>query len=216
MLLAQLGLDVLSWKRMCSSFGRESEDLCESIGGIGRKLCRSYVDSTGIEALMASRLIVLRKVPGVRPIGVGEVCHRLIGKAAMTVIRQDFIEITGHQQLCGGQKSSCEAIVHCVRELYDSGEMEGILCFDASNTFNAFNRGLVLRNILHLCPSFGQLVINTYQSHSSLFIDGDSKLSKEGTTQGDPLAMSMLTVASIPLIRELDKIDGCDTVMVRR
>ena len=34
-----LGLDVLSWKRMCSSFRRESEDLCESIGSIGRKLC---------------------------------------------------------------------------------------------------------------------------------------------------------------------------------
>ena len=97
-----------------------------------------------------------------------------------------------------------------------TGEMEGILCFDASNAFNALNRGLVLRNILHLCPSFGQLVINTYQSHSSLFIDGDSILSKEGTTQGDPLAMSMLAVASIPLIRELDKIDRCDTVMVRR
>ena len=77
------------------------------------------MDSTGIEALMASRLIALSKVLGVCPIGVDEVCRRLIGKAAMTVIQQDFIEFTGHQQLCGGQKSSCEAIVHCVKELYD-------------------------------------------------------------------------------------------------
>ena len=80
------GLDVSSWKRMCSSFGRESEDLCESIASIARKLCRSYVDPTGIEALMASRLTALSKYPGVRSIGVGEVCRRLIGKAAMTVI----------------------------------------------------------------------------------------------------------------------------------
>ena len=38
------GLDVLSWKRMCSFFGREFEDLCESIASIARKLCRSYVE----------------------------------------------------------------------------------------------------------------------------------------------------------------------------
>ena len=200
------GLDVSSMKRMCSSFGSESEDLCESIASIARKLCRSYVDPAEIEALMASRLITLSKDPGVRPIGVGEVCHRLIGKPAMTVIRQDVIEITLYQQFCAGQTSSCEAIVHCVRELHDSGEMEGILCVAVSNAFNALNRGLALRNILHLCPSLGRLLINTYQSHSSLFIDGDCILSKKGTTQGDPLAMSMFTVASIPLIRELDEL----------
>ena len=137
-------LDVLSWKRMCSSFGKECEDLCESIASIGRKLCRNYVDPARIEALMASRLIVLSKDPGVCPIGVGKVCHTLIGKAAMTLIRQDVIEITGCQQLCACQKSSCEAIVHCVRELYDSGEMERILCVDASNAFN----GLTSHNVL--------------------------------------------------------------------
>ena len=139
------GLDASSWKRMCSSFGRESEDLCESIASIARKLCRNYVDPAGIEALMASRLIVLSKDPGVHLIGVGKVCRRLIGKAAMTVIRQDVIEITRCQQLCAGQKSSCEAIVHCVRELYDSGEMEGILCIDASNAFNALTSHSVLK-----------------------------------------------------------------------
>ena len=197
-------LDVLSWKRMCSSFGKECEDLCKSIASIGRKLCRNYVDPARIEALMASRLIVLSKDPGVCPIGVGEVCHTLIGKAAMVVIRQDVIEITGCQQLCACQKSSCEAIVHCVRELYDSGEMERILCVDASNAFNALYRGLALRNVLHLYPSLGRLLITTYQSHSSLFIDGDCILSKEGTTQGDPLAISIFAVASIPLVRELD------------
>ena len=52
---------------------------------------------------MASRLVALSKNPGVHPIGGGEVCCRVIGKAAMTVIRQDVIEITGCQQLCAGQ-----------------------------------------------------------------------------------------------------------------
>lgn len=99
--------------------------------------------------------------------------------------------------------ATCEAIVHCVRGLHGSGEVEGILCADASNAFNALNRGLALRNALHLCPSFGRLLVNNYRSYSSLFIDGDSLFSKEDTTQGDPLAMSMFAIASVPLIEKL-------------
>uniref|UniRef100_A0A1X7T1Z7 Uncharacterized protein n=1 Tax=Amphimedon queenslandica TaxID=400682 RepID=A0A1X7T1Z7_AMPQE len=85
-------------------------------------MCSQYVDPSGLEALLASRLIALDKNPGVRPIGIGEVCRRLIGKAALCVLRQDVIDVTGSRQLCAGQKSACESIVHSVRELYDNDE----------------------------------------------------------------------------------------------
>ena len=60
----QSGIDVSTWK-ICSYFGRESGDLCDSVASIARKLCTSYVDQIGIEALTASRLIALSKDPGV-------------------------------------------------------------------------------------------------------------------------------------------------------
>ena len=112
------GLDVSFWKKMCTSFRHESDELCNSVAAVARKLCSKYVDPSGIEALLASRLIALDKNPGVRPIGVGEVCRRLIGKAALLLLRQDVIDVTACRQLCAGRKSACESIVHCVRELY--------------------------------------------------------------------------------------------------
>ena len=45
--------------------------------------------------------------------------------------------------------------------------------------------------------------MNTYRSDNSHFIGGDTLLLRKGTTQGDPLAMVMFAVASIPLIKEL-------------
>ena len=149
--------------------------MCESLTWIARRLCSSYVDSISVEALIASKLITLSKDPCARPIGVCKVHRRLIGESILSVMTPDIIEVAGCQQFCAGKKSPCEAIVHCVREHYDSGDAERVLCVDATNAFNALNRELhvALRNILHLCPSFGRLLINTYRFDVPLFIDHD-------------------------------------------
>ena len=138
---------------------------------------------------------------------MGEVCRRIIGKAILQLIKPDVLEVAGCLQMCADQDSGCEAAVHCIRKLYNSDMMEGILCVDASNAFNAVNCQLALRNILHFCPSLGRVLINTYRRNPQLFIDGEIIMSKEGTTQGDPLAMSMFAIATIPLIKDLCSTD---------
>ena len=49
--------------------------------------------------------------------------------------------------------------------------------------------------------------INTYREHTELFIDGDVLHSREGPTQGDPLAIlvHMYTLTTVPLIKHLDQ-----------
>ena len=105
--------------------------------------------------------------------------------------------------MCGGQISGIEAAVHAVRTAFESDENEAVLLIDATNAFNSLNRKVALQNIRRLCPPLATILINTYRAPTELFVDGDTLFSQEGTTQGDPLAMPMYALATIPLIKKL-------------
>ena len=53
---------------------------------------------------------------------------------------------------------------------------------------------MTLLNCGSVCPALSHILINTYRNNSQLFVDGQCILSKEGTTQGDPLAMAMYAI----------------------
>ena len=110
-----------------------------------------------------------------------------------------------------GQQAGCEAAVHAMSSLYDSQTTEAILLVDANDAFNSLNREVALRNIQHLCPSLSVVLINTYREDIELFVDGATLLSTEGTTQGDPLAMAMYGIGSLPLIKKLQTCDVTQT-----
>ena len=105
--------------------------------------------------------------------------------------------------MCGGQISGIEAAVHTVRTTFDLDDTEAVLLVDATNAFNSLNRQVALHNIRRLCPSLATILINTYRAPTELFVDGDTLFSQEGTTQGDPLAMPMFALATIPFIKKL-------------
>eukprot|EP00117_Sycon_ciliatum_P021974 scpid30325/ scgid3859/ len=60
--------------------------------------------------------IPLNKNPGVRPIGIGEVMRRVVGKAILYVIGQDIQEAAGTLQLCAGQDCGIEREA-CLRNM---------------------------------------------------------------------------------------------------
>ncbi len=201
------GLDALAWQRICTSFKGSSTELCKSLAQLARRICTEHVDFKGLSAFTNCRLIALDKCPGVRPIGVGEVSRRIIGKAILSVVRADVCQVAGSVQLCAGQEGGCEAAVHATRLLFSDDACEGALLVDASNAFNSLNRKVALKNIAVLCPSLSTVLTNTYRGNSHLFVDGETILSCEGTTQGDPLAMVFYAIATIPLIRAC-KVEG--------
>ena len=158
------------------------------------------MDTKGLSALLACRLIALDKCPGVRPIGICETARRIISKAVLQVTRANLQEAAGSLQLCAGQIAGIEAAVHAMKEAFLKEETEAVLLADASNAFNSLNREAALHNIRHLCPILSTILINIYREATDLFVDGIVLASEEGTTQGDPLAMPMYALATIPLI----------------
>ena len=196
-------IDAKGWRRLCTSFHTALVELCKSLAALARRLCTSLVDPCCIAPFLARRLIALDKNPGVRPIGICEVTRRIIhvSKAVLSILRVDIQEAAGSIQLCAGQISGTEAAIHAIRDSFHSAQCEAVLLIDANNAFNSLNREAALRNIQILCPAFATILINTYHAATELFVQDTIIFSREGTTQGDPLAMPTYALGILPLIQ---------------
>ena len=124
-------------------------------------------------------------------------------QSVLFATKSDLQDATGSVQLCAGQIAGTEAAVHAMRAAFQKNETEAVLLVDTSNAFNSLNLQVALHNIRHLCPSLATVLTNIYRDATELFVDGPILSSEEVTTQGDPLAMPMYALATIPLIRRL-------------
>ena len=198
------GIDAAGWWRMCISFQSASADLFDSLASIARRMASIYVNPHGLSSLLDSRLISLDQNPGIRPIGIGETSRRIISKAILFMVKTDILEAAGNLQLCAGQEAGCEAAIHVMESLFHSSTTQAVLLANASNVFNSLNRNVSLHNLHFICPPLAVTLTNVYREASSLFTDGECQLSEEGTTQGDPLAMAMYALSTVPLIQTFD------------
>ena len=90
-----------------------------------------------------------------------------------------------------------------MKSVFEDEGTEAILLVDASNAFNTLNRQAALRNVQKFCPVLAPILVNTHCNHAKLFIGGEHILCREGTAQGDPLAMAMYGIGTLPLILQL-------------
>ena len=188
-------------------FGDAALGLRDAIAKLARKLATEKCEN--LEALTARRLIPLDKNPGVRPVGVGEVIMRVIGKCIMTVLREDIKDAAGNLQLCAGHRAGGKVAIHAMRDIYKEEGVDAVLLVDATNAFNTINREALIHNIKIKCPSLSKYTENTYGKPTELYIEGgkggkeDTLLSEEGTTQGDPIAMAMYSIGMSVMQSEL-------------
>ena len=201
--------DSKQWRRiLCSNqFKTEGKELRERIAAFAKKIATEIIDPDTIEAYLSGRLIALDKAPGspelqVRPIAVGEVLRRIVGKTIAWTLNSEIQAAGGPLQVSTGLKGGAEAAIHSMKQIFDLESTDAVILVDAANAFNRLNRAVALHNIQYLCPPFATVLINTYRNPARLIIlDGGEILSMEGTTQGDTLAMAFYGLCTNPILR---------------
>ena len=142
----------------------ECKALREQVALLAKRLATKVLDPATLDALVACRLIPLNKNPGVRPIGIGEVLRRVMGKAIGWCLKQDLMEATGPLQASSGFRGGAEAAIHAMRQVFEDDNCEAVILVDASNAFNLLNRQVALHNMQRTCPPFATSLISTYRA----------------------------------------------------
>ena len=205
-------VDADTWKYiLCSkAYGKAPSQLADAMASVAKRLCVEEIHPEILREYNACRLIPLDKGvdkqgnPGVRPIGIGEVFRRIIGKTVVGLLREDIVEAAGPLQTCAGLKSGIEASIHATKRLWDETTTEAIIQVDADNAFNRLNRKVALHNIKQICPPFYRYLNNHYQEAARLVVNDNTTyenlMSEEGCTQGDVAAMALYALGIKPLV----------------
>ena len=121
---------------------------------MAKKLClRRYCGNDGLlETFLACKLIPLHKNPGVRPVGIGEVTKRFLGRAITTAFTRNILESADDLQLSARQRAGCEPAVYALSSMFSEDDSNTILLVDPDNAFNRINQNVILHNIRIICP----------------------------------------------------------------
>ena len=104
-------------------------------------------------------LVPLDKNPGVRPIGVGEVLRRIIGKTTSAMFKEEIKEAVGPLQVCAGHSAGSEAAIHAMNQVFNEEGADRVLLIDATNAFNQMNRTVAMRNTRITCKEIALYII---------------------------------------------------------
>ena len=138
----------------------------------------------------------------------------MLAKCVLMMMGLEAKKACKMDKLCGGLDVWIEGGVHAVWLLWHQHDQEEdweFLLIDACNAINEENHTDLMWAVCQECPSGDQFALNLYYHWDTLVIragdrTGHLLYSKEGVTQGDPLAMVAYGLGPPPpLIRELRK-----------
>ena len=147
-------LDAYEWRRVLTHFGQQSVEISKTIAEIAKKLATKELNLELTELNNAFRFIPLDKNPGVRPLGIGEVMRRIIGRTITKYLKNELMSLGTNYQLCLGQKCGIEYVIHTIRDQYSKSSADAVLLIHDENAFNSLNRKLALKKHQKYLPIF--------------------------------------------------------------
>ena len=141
--------------------GKLSLDLAEEVATATRTLCTEDVPYHYFDLLLGGRLIPLMKEDdGVRPIGIGEVFRRIMGRSVAKLLGLDIQLAGGALQTCTGIEAGIEAAIHDMAQILEKDDFEAVLLVDADNAVSIEKKPSAISNINALpCSNFSATLI---------------------------------------------------------
>ena len=112
-------------------------------------------------------------------------------------LKSELMVLRSNYQLCLCQKCSIKYAIETPRKQHEKKYSDAKLLI----AFYSLNRNLALRNIANICSSILLAIQKSYPKLSKLFVNKKVVLSREGTTQRDPLPMAMYGLATFSYIK---------------
>ena len=109
-------VDAVALSSWLLSFGLASIELREEMAHWTVWLANTSPPWAAYRATMASPLVAMDKMPGVRPLGIGEIYHRLWAKLVIKDCGSQAKLSCGTSQLCAGLEAGIEGAIHSVNK----------------------------------------------------------------------------------------------------
>jgi hypothetical protein len=150
------GVDSQTVSHWLMAFGNAIETLRHSLANFANWLANNLPPWAAYRAMWSGRLLALDKMPGVRPLGIGETWRRDISKAVLLIAGREVAMVCKTDSLCGGLQGGIDGVIHATPSMWDTHPMEedwGFLLTDAKTAFNEQCRTMMIWNVMHEWPS---------------------------------------------------------------
>ena len=117
------GFDSVALKNVLLQRGQASRKLRQTFAKFASWLANDFPPWAAYRALMWCREIALDKMPGVRPIGIGDIFRRFIAKLVLVDAGPYATDVCGSDQLAAGLKSGVDGAIHGMSALLNKSLM---------------------------------------------------------------------------------------------
>ena len=189
----------------------ELAPVLEKLAALGSDLAWNRLPPDASTALCSARLIAIgKKGGGVRPIAIGELIRRVVGKLLISRYQGDYVQGFVPTQLGVGVRGGAELIIHKLRAWASvAGADQALLQLDFRNAYNSVARSKLLESVQQRCPMFLPFAKAAYGHHGTLFGLGFAIASEEGEHQGCPCGPLFFAAVVDPLTRLCHSEPGC-------
>ncbi|CAE8721897.1 unnamed protein product [Polarella glacialis] len=147
---------------------------------------------------------------GVRPIAIGEVLRRIVGKCLCASVKEEAKRFFHPSQVGVACPAGIDAAVHSARAWKNRSAADtskALLKLDFANAFNCVSRSQVLEQTRRHFPSLARWSQWCYSRPSKLVFGSYTISSETGVQQGDPLGPLLFSAAIQPIVEQLRRLE---------